>query len=142
METWMKVLIGILIAVIIYLYVLPMFYSTEKFESGTTPELVLFFSDTCGHCVNFKNNWYSKFIQKLRGKKQLGNIRIIHADEPEHQHLFSKYNVQYVPTGLIRDRDATHYKIIEGLAVQDEDGLDAKVRQCEDAWDEIKKDMK
>lgn len=143
METLTVVIILIIIAIIIYIYYQKLYNKKQEgFEKQHQPELVLFFSDTCGHCHTFKNNWYDKFINKLHKSDQLGNIKIIHADEPEHEHLFNKYKIQYVPTGLVRDSTGTHYKIIEGLGVQTEDELDTKVRHCEEAWNEIKSNLK
>ena len=142
METTTIVIIVILIVIIIYIYFRMNSAQHEGFEKHHNPELVLFFSDKCGHCITFKDKWYQKFINKIQNSDKLHNIKIIHADEPEHEHLFSKYNIQYVPTGLVRDSEGTHYKIIEGLAVQNEDELDTKVRHCEEAWNEIKNNLK
>jgi len=142
METTTWIIIIIVIVVILYLYPKIFGKSQEGFDKEVKPELVLFFSDHCGHCKTFKEKWYNKFVNNIKNSNKIGNIRIIHADEPEHEHLFNKYKIQYVPTGLVRDSEGTHYKIIEGLAVQSEEELDKKVRHCEEAWDEIKSNLK
>jgi thiol-disulfide isomerase/thioredoxin len=71
--------------------------------------LLIFLSKTCPHCVTYDNNMHEKLKMELGNEC---NIKKIYADN-DNDGLFNKYNIRYVPAGVILSRQ--RYIPIEGV---------------------------
>jgi len=71
--------------------------------------LLIFLSKTCPHCVIYDNDMHEKLKMELGNEC---NIKKIYADD-DNEGLFNKYNIRYVPAGVILSRE--RYIPIEGV---------------------------
>lgn len=62
----------------------------EKQLLRDTSTIILFYSNGCGHCVNYKNDSWPKLV---RAAKDHANIREIDVSNPQDQ-KFMKYHLQ------------------------------------------------
>jgi hypothetical protein len=71
------------------------YYRIDTFENSTDDmELLVFLTEKCPHCTNYVNNVHAKLENEL--KKDNIKIKKVYDDN-----LFDKYNVSYVPKGLL-----------------------------------------
>jgi thiol-disulfide isomerase/thioredoxin len=85
--------------------------TTESFSNileDNNTELLVFLSKTCHHCMVYDKNTHSKLEKELQNRC---TIKKIYADD-DKDNLFNKYNIQYVPKGIILSRN--RYIPIEG----------------------------
>ena len=129
----MTILIIVLIVILVILY----FYNKIYFESfdnqtGTqkTPDtinktnptssteplsILVFVSKSCGHCVNYNNNYHDSIVD-IAKQKGISVKRIFSDNDPEH--LFDKFNVMYVPTGFIMKGDQIYKNLGSNISPQ------------------------
>lgn len=97
------VVLVVVVAILIITYTLKKLgYISEQF-SNTNPldsktELLVFVSKTCPHCVNYNENLHDGIVALAKSKGV--EVKRIFADNDPNK-LFDKYNVVYVPTGII-----------------------------------------
>ena len=101
---------GIIIFIIVILLISSYYATTsEKFDSLTntsTPssqndnvDVLLFFSDQCGHCTTFKKKKLPK-LTELSNSDSNYNLKTYDSKE-DTQKYFNKYNIEYIPAGKI-----------------------------------------
>jgi hypothetical protein len=72
--------------------------SLNKSDKSKSTELIIFVSESCTHCVHY-NKYYHDGIVTLGKSKGINVHRVFSHNDPNN--LFDKYNVMYVPTGLL-----------------------------------------
>jgi thiol-disulfide isomerase/thioredoxin len=82
--------------------------NTEGFRNSNKVELLVFLTKTCPHCVRYDNNMHMNLEKQLRNRCR---IRKIYAEDDKDR-LFEKYDIQYVPKGLLLSNE--RYVPIEG----------------------------
>jgi thiol-disulfide isomerase/thioredoxin len=80
--------------------------SDSESETGSYPKLMLFKSEQCIHCINFKSDW-DKLQKEL--PNEFKNLKIKTYDSFKHQNKFMKYKIDSYPTLLLINND----KVIE-----------------------------
>ena len=94
-----------LACIVIYMYLsAPSINSklAESFNSDNPLEVLIFLSKTCPHCVQYIKNEDKHITAYIENEKK-GKIKKIFPDE-DPDNLFSKYDVQYVPTIVINNK--------------------------------------
>jgi len=87
----------VLILILIVIYILDRVY-LEPFESNEPMELLVFVSNSCGHCVNYNNNFHDGVM--ALAKSQGVSVKRIFADK-DPDNLFKKFNIMYVPSAIL-----------------------------------------
>lgn len=89
-----------LILILVILYLLGLF-KIELFSSlsnSEPKELLVFVSKTCPHCVSYNANLHDGVV--ALAKSNGVEVKRIFSDN-DSEGLFDKYNVMYVPTGIL-----------------------------------------
>jgi len=92
------VLILILVLIIIFIFNRNF---NESFENSEPMTLLIFVSDSCGHCVDYIKNYHDGIVslaksKNINVKKYVSNI------DPE---MFKKFNINFVPTAILMKGD-------------------------------------
>lgn len=96
---WSLIIVIVLILILVYIW--NRVYCQETFANtqGTT-ELLVFISDTCSHCQNYLDNNNKDVVAFMQSKRL--TVQTIKSDGSKVSNdLFNKYNVQFVPTGIL-----------------------------------------
>jgi len=72
-------------------------------EENDKKEILVFLSRRCPHSQKYEENTHDKLVNELKNKY---NINKIYDDNQKNEELFKKYNIRYVPTLLIVDKDS------------------------------------
>lgn len=96
-----KVAITVLIIIIILLLTSYFYSSKECFESDSTARVIIFVSNQCPHCVEYKEKKHDNLVNSFKNNSNI-KIDLIHSGESEEANkLFAKYDIQYVPACVI-----------------------------------------
>ena len=101
---------GIIIFIIVILLISSYYATTsEKFDSlnntqtssskNDNIDVLLFFSDHCGHCTTFKKLKLPNLTELCNANTKF-NLKTYDSKE-ETQKYFNKYNIQYIPAAKI-----------------------------------------
>ena len=109
------VMVLVTILVIIYFgqkYFFEQFGNTPNKITGSELELLVFVSNSCPHCVDYVKNNHDIISKMANNSGNKFKVKKIISDgSTESTQLFNKYDVKYVPTGIIVSGD----KIVKSL---------------------------
>ena len=101
----------VLVAILVLIYIWHKIYFNEPFENtDDSLKLYVFVSNHCSHCLNYLKNNHDD-VCALMKSKGLKVYKIQSDGSVESSDLFNKYNVQFVPTGLLVKGD----KVVKNL---------------------------
>jgi thiol-disulfide isomerase/thioredoxin len=72
-------------------------------EENGKKNILVFLSKRCPHCQKYEKNTHDRLVNELKDKY---NIKKIYDDNEKNEELFKKYNIKYVPTLLIVNKDS------------------------------------
>lgn len=82
---------------------------TQAPESVPKTTVVLFYTDWCGHCQNFKPTWHA-MMNKYQGQS---NIKLDEINCGENKEIAQQYQIEGYPT-IIKFSDQSPPKVYEG----------------------------
>lgn len=93
------ILISIIVLILISYWIWKKFSEPfSNFNVSTKPdELIIFVSEKCPHCVSY-NKYHHDNVVDWANKSGIRVNRIYSNNDPEH--MFEKYDIQYVPNGI------------------------------------------
>jgi glutaredoxin len=96
-----KIIVTIIIVLIVLAFIHFYFNCNEPFESDVSKEILIFVSETCPHCVDYKDKMHQNVLNTFKDDSSV-NVKLITSGENENSNnLFSKYDVQFVPACVI-----------------------------------------
>ncbi len=96
-----KVAITIIIVIIVLVLLYYFYNSMECFESNGPTKVIIFVSESCPHCVEYKEKKHDNLVKSFINNPNV-KIDLIHSGEnKEANELFAKYDIQYVPACVI-----------------------------------------
>ncbi len=113
----MNTFIIILIVIIVILYIQHKTYF-ESFERSADSEpltLLVFVSKSCGHCVNYNNNYHDDVVTMAKQKGV--DVKRIFSDE-DTDNMFDKFKIMYVPTGIIMKGNSIYKNLGSNVNLQ------------------------
>jgi len=91
----------ILVVILVLIYIGHKAFFNESFENTNEPmKLYVFVSEHCSHCHTYLNNNHND-VSALMKSKGLEVQKVLSDGTKESTELFDKYNVQFVPTGIL-----------------------------------------
>jgi thiol-disulfide isomerase/thioredoxin len=92
-------LLTIILIVVLLIIVYNYFFNPQSDNFTTNNKTVyIFISKTCPHCVSYMSGVHDELSNYL--KKKNINLNLVYSDN-DPNNLFSKYNVEYVPTCIV-----------------------------------------
>lgn len=96
-----KNLVTVIIVIIVLVLLYYFYNSKENFESDSPTRVIIFVSETCPHCVEYKEKKHDNLVNSFVTNSNV-KIDLIHSGESEEANkLFAKYDIQYVPACVI-----------------------------------------
>ncbi len=114
MDTFVIVLIVILVIVFIGQKA---FFSESFKNTNETIKLYVFVSSSCPHCHTYLNKQH-KNVSSLIQSKGLEAIIVQSDSSKKSSDLFTKYNVQFVPTGIFVKGDMVYENLGSNITSQ------------------------
>lgn len=109
MDTWVLVLVALLLIIGIYMTCKSKFSETikttpkdSKIDSITDDTVLIFFAPWCGHCKSSM----PEFVKATEISN--GKVLLINSDEPKNKKLMEQHSVKGFPT--IKKANGTEYK--------------------------------
>jgi hypothetical protein len=101
----MNYFVIILIVILVFIYLFKKFFFNETFKNTTDTstnrlKLYVFVSDHCPHCHTYLNNHHNDIIT-LTNSKGIDIEKVESDGSAKSNDLFTKYDVQFIPTGII-----------------------------------------
>lgn len=120
----------IIIAIILIIILITVYYynnkniiinqsvNKENFKSETNSnnyDVIVFMSKNCGACIEYNRTHYDNFKKNLEDKSN-GNINVKKIyDDDDKDKLFEKYDIEFIPTGVVINKKSSKSKKINGF---------------------------
>ena len=108
----------ILLVILVLIYIGQKAFFNEPFENTNEPmKLYVFVSDHCPHCHTYLDNHHNDVCALMKSKGF--DVQKVQSDgSEESSNLFTKYNVQFVPTGLLVKGDKLYKNLGSNISPQ------------------------
>ncbi len=101
-----KLAITIIIIIVVLVLLYYFYNSMECFESDTQAKVIIFVSESCPHCVEYKEKKHNNLLNSFKNNSNI-QIDLVHSGESEDANkLFAKYDIKYVPACVIVKGDS------------------------------------